>query len=142
MNRADITAEKRKLGIETGFAAYPWLAVYLQKARLYELQIVKDIKPGFFLKYSDSFSHLEVTWLFDKNGAFLGEADDIKTDAGANIFSFENHYESMQEAIERVPGETFYILKNRNFTRAVLYEAPEGKSLRAYLHECIRTRSR
>jgi len=141
MNMADITAEKRRLGIEIGFAEYPWLGFYLQKARLHELRVVEDIKPGFFLKYSDSFSHMEVTWLFDKNGAFLGEADDIKTDVSANIFSFENRYESMQEAIERVSGETFYILKNRNFTHAVLYKAPEGKNLRAYLHECIRTRS-
>ncbi len=130
--------ENRQKEIEAAFAEHPWLAQHLRREMLEELQTVGDPDYSFFLKRTDCYLHMEVVWLLGQNGEYLGELNELKSSSLSNIFSFEVKNETMKEALERVAGETFYLLKNRNYTHAVLYKAPDKKSLLQYSREVLR----
>ncbi len=130
--------ENRRKEIETAFAEHPWLAQHLRKEMLEELQVIGDPDYSFFLKRMDCYLHMEVMWLLDQNGEYLGEVNDFEKTSGSDTFSFGTRNETMKEALERIPFETFYLLKNRNYTHAVLYKAPDKKSLLQYSREVLR----
>jgi len=132
----DYSVEKRERDIENGFVEYPWLVNFLQKNMLDRFLREEDPKRDFFLSRIDSSSATEVMFFLDQNGAYLGEMNEIEMPT--NVFSFCLRNETVLEALLRISGEPFYILKNRNYTHAILYKTLDKKSLREYAQELVR----
>ena len=131
---SDLRELQRVTEIETAYAEQPWIADYLRKDIIRELKTEDDLRPNFLKFHSDDFLHMEVMWLFGQNGEYLGEMDDFDTPKTLReFFSFTPRHETILEAIQRMKAPVYFILKNRNFTHAVLYKAPEGESLLEFL---------
>jgi hypothetical protein len=134
----DYRQQKKQRDIENGFEKYPWLKNYLQRDVLQEFTLEDKIVSDFYKSRVDSFGHIEVMLLLGEHGELLGEVDEIETPKGLRgIFSFAPRHEMIMQAIWRIPGETFFVLKKRNTTHATLYKAPENMSLREHSREFV-----
>lgn len=134
----DYRQQKKQRDIANGFENYPWLTNYLQRDVLQEFTLEDKLVSDFFKSRADSFGHMEVILLLGKNGEYLGEVDEVEMPKGLRgIFSFAPRHETIMQAIWRIPGETFFVLKKRNTTHATLYKAPEKMNLREHSREFI-----
>jgi hypothetical protein len=131
----DYRERTRVQDIENGFEKYPWLAGKLQKSVLREFTLDVDTGPDFFKSRPDDFRHLEVIWLFDKDGKFLGEVNDVLFLKDQKRGSFFSSAETVLEALERFSGEVWYVVKNINFTHVTFFANSENKNMLEYTNQ-------